>query len=160
MRRTAAGILAGLVLALAPAGTADADEVPQRPDQIAFNLRVMPGSVLVVAETPSGEATSSPLCSAIPSLKTIWAEAMAGQDAADPNCVGVPSGSRVEVLSKTIAYAVDDPSLPAEPYGNDAHLILEVVLLSAARAPGAASERLVGRKGYMLADDLAWPAPR
>jgi hypothetical protein len=153
MWKAIAGFAAALVLALALAGEAGADAlppVPQRPDQIAFNARVTPGSILVVADTPSGESTTMPLCTDIPSLKALWAQEMSGEDATEPNCAGVPSGSRVQVLRKTIGYAVDNPSQPAEPYGNDAHLIVEVKVVSAASA-------LVGRRGYMLVDDLEWP---
>jgi hypothetical protein len=166
MRRVAAGFVAALVLALGLASAVDADvvpAVPQRPDQTAFNARVIPGSVLVVAETPSGESTSMPLCTDIPSLKAVWAQEMSGQDMTDPNCAEVPSGSRVQILRKTIAYAVDNPAQPAEPYGNDAHLIVEVKVVSVMSvAPAGAGNagRLVGRRGYMLVDDLEFPTSK
>jgi hypothetical protein len=156
MWKARAGFAAAFALALAVTGEAGADAVPlvpQRPDQIAFNARVTPGSILVVADTSSGESTTMPLCTDIPGLKALWAQEMSGEDATEPNCAGVPSGSRVQVLRKTIAYAVDNPSQPAEPYGNDAHLIVEVKIVSAAPP-------LVGRRGYMLVDDLEWPASK
>lgn len=166
MRKAAAGVVAALFLAVGLGSEAGADvvpAVPQRPDQIAFNARVIPGSVLVVAETPSGESTSMPLCPDIPSLKAVWAQEMAGQDVIDPNCAQVPSGSRVQIVRKTVAYAVDNPSQPAEPYGNDAHLIVEVQVVSVTSvAPVGAvnAGRLVGRRGYMLVDDLEFPASK
>lgn len=159
IRKAAAGCLAGLIVTLG-AAAAGADTVPQRPSQIAFNARVAPGSVLVVADTPTGDATSSPLCADILVLKTRWAHEMSGQDvAATPDCAGVPSGSRVKVLRKTYAYAVDDPTQEVVPYGNDAHLIVEVLVLSVPAAPEPPG-KLVGRRGYMMVDDLEWPAAR
>lgn len=156
MRRVVVGIVAGLALALGPLRIAGAETPQQRPDQLAFNARVTPGSVLVVAETPNGDSTSSPLCTDIPSLKSLWAQEMSGRDATDPNCTGVPSGSRVQVLRKTLAYAVDDPSQPIEPYGNDAHLIVEAQVVTVASSASDTRSR-VGRRGYMLVDDLVWP---
>lgn len=165
MRKVAAGFAAALVLALGVASAGSADvvpTVPQRPDQIAFNARVIPGSVLVVAETPSGESTSMLLCADIPSLKAVWVQEMLGQDVTDPNCAGVPSGSRVQIVRKTTAYAVDNPSQPVEPYGNDAHLIVEVQVVSVTSvAPADANAgHLMGRRGYMLVDDLEFPASK
>ncbi len=161
MRRAAAGFLAALVLALTLAVGARADEVPpQRPDQIAFNARVTPGSVLVVAESLTGGTTSAPFCTAIPSLKTVWAQEMEGQEvAATTTCSDLPSGSKVKVVRKTSAYAIDDPSQPADPYGNDAHLIIETLVVSVPPAGGANTKTLVGRTGYMIVDNLGWPAP-
>ena len=166
MWKPVAGLLAALLLLLSLASQAGADAVPmvpQRPDQIAFNARVMPGSILAVADTPSDESTSMPLCTDIPSLKAVWAQEMSGQDTTNPNCAEVPSGSRVRILRKTIAYAVDNPSQPPEPYGNDAHLIVEVQLVSVMSvAPAGAGNagHIVGRRGYMLVDDLEWPASK
>jgi hypothetical protein len=167
MGKIAAGVVAvAFVLALGLASEVGADTapmVPQRPDQIAFNARVIPGAILVVADTPSGESTTMSLCTDIPTLKTVWAQEMSGQDVTDSNCVQVPSGSRVQIFRKTIAYAVDNPSQPAEPYGNDAHLIVEVKVMSVmTAAPGSAGNagRLVGRRGYMLLDDLEFPASK
>ena len=152
MRKAVAGFPAALVLALGLAMGARADELPpQRPDQIAFNVRVTPGSVLVVAESLTGGTTSVPFCTAIPSLKTVWAQEMGGQDVtATATCSDLPSGSRVKVVRKTSAYAIDDPSQPADPYGNDAHLIIETVVLSVPPAAGANAKTLVGRTGWTL----------
>jgi hypothetical protein len=161
MRKAAAGFLGALGLALSLAVGARADEVPpQRPDQISFNARVTPGTVLVVAESLTGGTTSVPFCTAIPSLKTVWAQEMGGQDVAVPaTCSDLPSGSRVKVLRKTSVYAIDDPSQPADPYGNDAHLIIETVVLSVPPAAGGSAKTLVGRTGYLIVDSLEWPAP-
>lgn len=161
MRRAAAGFLGALALALGLAVGARADEVPpQRPDQITFNARVTPGAVLVVAESLTGESTSAPFCAAIPSLRTVWAREMGGQDvAATTTCSDLPSGSKVKVVRKTSAYAIDDPSQPPDPYGNDAHLIIEAVVVSIPPAAGADPKTLVGRTGYMIVDTLVWPAP-
>jgi len=161
MRRAAAGFLGALALALSLTVGARADEVPpQRPDQISFNARVTPGSVLVVANSLTGGTTSVPFCTAIPSLKTVWAQEMGGQDVtATATCSELPSGSKVKVVRKTSAYAIDDPSQPADPYGNDAHLIIESVVLSVPPAAGGNAKTLVGRAGYLIVDTLVWPTP-
>jgi hypothetical protein len=150
----------GLVVTLAIATAAGADDVPQTTDQIAFNNHVLPGTILVVAKGPNGDSTTSSFCTSIPSLKRQWAQKMSGQDeSADSECMGLHTGSTVKILLKTKAYAIDDPSLPASPYGNDAHLIVAVAVLSAAGRGGNAVQ-LVGKKGYMLVDDLVWPTSK
>jgi len=161
MRRGPAGgfiaFVVTLAVALSEVAAVGADAVPQRPSQIAFNARVGVGTELVVADSATGGVTSSPLCTTMPSLKAIWAQAMAGQDVATADCAGLPSASRVRVLRKTRAYTVDDPSQDVAPYGNDAHLIVEVRVLSVPPATGPSARDLVGRTGYMVVDDLAWP---
>jgi hypothetical protein len=151
----------GLVITLAFAPPAGADDVPQTPDQIAFNSHVRPGSILVVAKGPNGNGTVSSFCMSIPSLKRKWAQKMSGQDeSADSECASLWTGSKVKILLKTNAYAIDDPSLPASPYGNDAHLIVDVVVLSVTVGHGENVAQLVGKAGYMLVDDLVWQASK
>jgi len=55
---------------------------------------------------------------------------------------------------------LDDPSLPAAPYENDAYRIVRVEVLSALNAAGAPARSLAGVTGYMLIDDLEWPPHR
>jgi hypothetical protein len=158
--RSLARLVMGLVVTLAIATAAGADDVPQTADQIAFNNHVLPGTILVVAQGPNGDSTVSSFCMSIPSLKRQWAQKMSGQDeGADSECMSLHTGSKVKILLKTKTYAIDDPSLPASPYGNDAHLIVEVAVLSATGRGGNAPQ-LVGNKGYMLVDDLVWPTSK
>jgi hypothetical protein len=154
------GLLTVATMAGAPAA-ARAEIVPQRPSQIAFNARVVLGSVLVVADGPTGNPSSSFLCTNTSALKEVWAQQMSGNDVdATSTCPGLPSGSRVKVVHKTRLYAIDDPTQPVTPYTNDAHLIVEVLVLSVPRNAGSHVSTLAGRTGWMIVDDLAWPAAK
>ena len=135
--------------------------MPQRPDQVAFDARAVPGSILAVPAGPTGAPTSSLLCGAIPSLKQTWQLVRAGQEPrAAGDCRELSSGSTVKLLRQTGDYIIDDPSLPAAPYENDAYRIVRVEVLSAVTAAGAPAPSLAGAIGYMLIDDLEWPPHR
>jgi hypothetical protein len=130
-------------------------QVPQRPDQRAFNARVHSGTILMVAAGPTGSSMPTPFCTGILSLKQIWK-----QSGRDLECSTLWTGSRVKVLEKTRAYTVDDPTQPVEPYTNDAHLVIEVMVLSVKSAGVKDAARLVGKTGYVVVDDLDWPRER
>jgi len=161
MRSRILTALAALAVALGAAAAAAADTMPQRPDQIAFNARAVPGSVLVVPAGPTGARTASLLCGAIPSLKQTWQLLRTGQDPHGAgDCHALSTGSIVKLLRQTGDYVIDDPSLPAAPYENDAYRIVRVQVLSALNAAGAPARSLVNVTGYMLIDDLEWPPHR
>jgi len=153
--------LAALAVAFGAAAAAAADQVPQRPDQIAFNARVIPGSVLVVPVGPTGDRMTALFCGAIPSLKQTWQLQRTGQSPRPASdCERLSTGSTVKILQQTREYVIDDPSLPVTPYENDAYRIVHVEVLSAVTASGANAQSLVGATGYMLIDDLEWPPHR
>ena len=154
--------LAILGVALGTAAAAAADSMPQRPDQIAFDARAVPGSILAVPAGPTGAPTSSLLCAAIPSLKQTWQLVRTGQAprAAPASCRGLSTGSTVKLLRETEDYIIDDTSLPPAPYENDAFRIVRVEVLSAVTAAGVSAPSLAGAIGYMLIDDLEWPPHR
>jgi len=154
-------VIAALAVALAAAAAAAADPMPQRPDQIAFNARATPGSVLVVPPGPTGDRATALFCGAIPSLKETWQLERSGQGPRGASdCQRLSTGSSVKLLRQTRDYIIDDPSLPAAPYENDAYRIVQVEVLSAITGGGAAAHSLLGATGYMLIDDLEWPPHR
>lgn len=133
-----------------------ADTVPQRPEQIEFNKHVISGSVLVVANGVGNVASGlmAPFCKTISSIQEIW-----GQNESDnPNCSFLWSGSKIKIMMITNAYTIDDPSQPVTPFGNDAHLIVKVEVLTASPLIGYDTKALIGKLGYMMIDDLVWPS--
>jgi manganese/iron transport system permease protein len=159
--RPVAAAVAASIIALAVAVPARADQaqavvqLPQRPDQLAFNARVRSGVILVVAPSPTGSRTATPFCTDMVSLRLIWRQNEDGS-----GCLALWTGSRVRILEKTRAYAVDDPTLPIEPYTNDAHLLASVLILSAKDRAGKDAPALAGKTGYVVLDDLDWLGAR
>ncbi len=131
--------------------------VPQRPEQTEFNSHVVPGAELMV--TTNGEMQmSSPFCTTVESLQEIWGH----NESDNPHCESLMTGSRVTLLAKTNQYAIDDPTQPIVPYGNDAHLIAKVRLVKPIPSLGLLVEHpltvRVGQTGYMMIDDLDYPS--